>query len=357
MAPLRLSNSKILLCVLGLLLFGSSPGACAQVQWDCMPLHFNFQTRALYVDSTDSSLYVVGTFDTVNGVEQRRLVKMRPDGTISPLPHCGISPTCVIRWNGKLYAGGFVGLKEYDGSSWRTIDSTGAVFEFYPYQGKLLVGGAFDDVPGNSDVESVLKEWDGTTLINFKGLDSALTTYAVNAMVEYQGDLIVAGNLTPYAPANPLFKDLLRWTGTSWQPLGNVGLPGGGLDFVSDMKVINGELYVAGYFQEGGGSPGNCIAKWDGMQWHRLGNGIATGGINDMLVVRDTLVIAGTFSKAGDDTAYRITRYWDGHWCGNKTRFPDVIVSAFDYYGSIVTTGRFSSGGADTCGYLAKVTS
>lgn len=350
---------------------GSSHNAVAQQpwRWECGPMHFNYQTLGKYLDESDSSLYVTGIFDTVNGVHRRYMVRMRPDGSVQSMPYVPMWARAMIRWNGKLYAGGESGngsgLYRLDDTGWTQLGGTFAsslIYCLYPYQGKLLVGGTFDEIPGNNNTESVLKEWDGITLSTFKGLDSVLTSHGINAMTEFQGDLIVAGNLIPYAPANPLFKDILRWTGTSWQPLGNVGLPGGGLDFVSDLKVVNGELYVAGLFQEGNGSPGNGIAKWDGTQWHRLGSGTGptTVGVNDLEMQGDTLLVGGTFRTMNGDTAWKMARYWNGIWCGNKTRYlgPDVVTRMVNYFDTVIAAGGFldsANASSYTCGWMGKL--
>lgn len=365
MKPLRLSSGKIVsIVLLWLLSLGSSHSIVAQVQWDCMPARSNdWEVRTLFVDSTDSTLYVGGLFRTINGQPDTSIIGIRPDGSLLHLPNPKVSPVVVIRkWNGKLLAGGFGGLAEYNGTSWQKIipGAIATVWSLHPYQGKLLVGGMFlTDSSLNADYDAVLKEWDGSTLTTFKGIDSIAHGFAVNAIAEYNGDLVIGGNIIPNVGDSSKFKDILRWTGTSWKPLGNTGLPGGGLDGVNDMVVLDGQLYVAGIFYEFNGSPGNCIARWDGTQWHRLGSGVGPGsvGIQDLAVQGDTLVVAGTFDIADGKTAWEVARYWNGHWCGNDVALDNVALCAVDYYGTVVVGGGFWTIDGDSCGKLAKVTS
>src|SRR6185369_6253161 len=74
--------------------------------------------------------------------------------------------------------------------------------------------------------------------------------------------------------------NIAAWNGTAWQPLGT-GIPQ--LDDryspVQAMAVYNGEVVVAGYFNQAGGVAANNIARWNGTQWRTLGSGTA-GTIN-----------------------------------------------------------------------------
>ena len=56
------------------------------------------------------------------------------------------------------------------------------------------------------------------------------------------------------------------------------GLPGILDDEVESIAVAaNGDIYVAGRFVEAGNIAANQVARWDGSQFHALGEGLSGG--------------------------------------------------------------------------------
>jgi hypothetical protein len=70
----------------------------------------------------------------------------------------------------------------------------------------------------------------------------------------------------------------------------------------------------------GGGIPAYSIARWDGGQWHALGDGIGSGVPWDYQYVfalatyEDDVVAAGNFVLAGGEPASRIARWNGADW-------------------------------------------
>ena len=68
-------------------------------------------------------------------------------------------------------------------------------------------------------------------------------------------------------------------------------------------------------FKIAGGTRANSIAKWDGQNWHSLGegfeNGFNRGGINTILVDGNDVYVGGYFDHAGHTAASNLAR-WDG---------------------------------------------
>src|ERR1041384_6378560 len=83
------------------------------------------------------------------------------------------------------------------------------------------------------------------------------TNNDVNAIVEYNGYVVMAGNFT--SAGGSAADHIAQWNGTAWLPLG------AGLNAeVYALAVYNGNLIAAGHFTNAGGTGGDRIAKWNG---------------------------------------------------------------------------------------------
>ena len=113
-------------------------------------------------------------------------------------------------------------------------------------------------------------------------------------------------------------------TPNAWSALG-----GGGVDpffgalnsHVYAIAVAGTDVYVGGNFVNAGGIPAaDFIAKWNGTAWSALlgpGNSapFASGWVNALLYVGDTLYAGGNFSNAGGDAqADNVAQYRQGSW-------------------------------------------
>jgi hypothetical protein len=104
--------------------------------------------------------------------------------------------------------------------------------------------------------------------------------------------------------------------GQQWFPLGT------GLEhpFSQDTNVavmfvdtVDNSLYVAGIFKSINGVPANNIARWDGQQWHALGNGIDTTVLSIRCITRfnGDIYVGGHFYSFSGQRYNHIAR-WDG---------------------------------------------
>lgn len=76
------------------------------------------------------------------------------------------------------------------------------------------------------------------------------------------------------------------------------------------MAVNGTDLYAGGFFTEAGGSPTNRIAKWDGVSWYPLGDGI-NNEVNAIAVSGNDVYAGGIFNLAGGTNVNGLAR-WDG---------------------------------------------
>ncbi len=227
------------------------------------------------------------------------------------------------------------------------------------HKGKLIAG-AYRMAAGlytNGCGGNLLFEWNGASWTALGGgihgfpsgsgfpVDSA----RVDAVLTFQGDLIVGGTFTKAGSPGPggvAVKNIARWNGVSWSALGEGlgGIWGGG---VSALAIFQGQLIAAGSFEGG-------VARWNGATWQTLGGGIAVGSVTDLIVHDSMLVAAGYFSEAGGQPAAGIAR-WDGvSWSemGGGANGPvwDLTV----YNGQLVAGGDFSSAGGQPTRGIAR---
>ena len=108
------------------------------------------------------------------------------------------------------------------------------------------------------------------------------------------------------------------WENVSFGPEG----PAVGGSLISAMAAApNGDVFASGYFSSIGGVLANQIARWDGAQWHALGNGLS-GYASDLATGPDGALYAAGASAAG------VVR-WDGQaWTalGDLSSLPFVRV-------------------------------
>jgi hypothetical protein len=83
------------------------------------------------------------------------------------------------------------------------------------------------------------------------------------------------------------------------------GLPGfgsGGNKVTSIVIAPDGDIYAGGIFSEAGSIAAKNIARWDGRRWHPLGTGI-DGPVYTLAVSGDNVYVGGDFTHAGAITA------------------------------------------------------
>ena len=109
---------------------------------------------------------------------------------------------------------------------------------------------------------------------------------------------------------------IAKWDGVQWSRLG-AGLSGSGTTVRALHAFDDGggeALYVGGLFTTAGESPAASVAKWNGSQWSALGTGVG-GQVNSLCDFDDgggaALYVGGQFPSAGGVAANHIAK-WDG---------------------------------------------
>ena len=343
-----------------LVCFVTSYNAISQSHnWQSFPFKLNGSPRFFFDDTLTNKLVIGGNFDKVDTVTNNFFlwngtnVSFIKSNQLMPWP-----PVCANRFYNKLYVGGFpsnCGIYLWNDTNLLPLSNTRELIStFYNYHDTLLIGGFFDSISGvkagpiaylNNNKWSSLYGID--TVI---GLDIYNNFSSITSIVEYKDDLYAAGNIDNFGS----LKEILRWHNGKWTDVGG-GLGSSGDDWVHDMVVYKGELYVAGRFFRNGGAADNCIVRWDGVKWKPVGGGVEGTEITDLQVFNNELWAVGKFWNAGGVPAQWIAK-WNGYkWCGLGNTFDNAIGCMGVYNNELYIGGGFRTiDGDSSMAYIAK---
>lgn len=337
-----------------------SPNLLAQPYWDFQPLKFysTNTVRDMYYDSVTEKSYIFGTFNLVNGDTTNML---EYDGiNYTPMPYAPIwTIYAMVRYHDKLYVGGGAGgssLLSWDGSSWTVIENDDAtIYNLKVHDDKLYVLGNFDTIQGNP--YKMVAIWNDITWTTLPGIDSIFTdNWSFSDIAFYKGEIYVCGNFIDWD--NPSLRDIMMYdSSNNWQPVGDFMTDGlGGL---YKLQIWRDTLYVCGIMSELSGAPGNCIAAWDGDNWHNLQNGLsgdatADATVTDMYVYNDELWACGIFKYINGTYVpdnYSGVAKWDGtQWCTMELEKLGTILGIGNWKSDLFLLGVFYKSFGDTTG-------
>lgn len=306
----------------------------------------------MYNDTIDDLFYIGGNLTQVNGVYCRGMFTYSNTGVqvLDTLNNVSFPTLAITRYQNEIYVGGFVGVFRYRNNAWDSVivDQNSVFTSFYNIEDTLLIGGGIDNLYGFSN-RGVVKYSNGS-FSAFKGLKSQLSlTPSIDVIVPYKDQLVLGGNID-----TTITKEILSWNGQSWNKF-NGGIPGSGSEWVNDMVVFQGDLYVGGAFTKAGGAKADHIMRWDGQDWHQLGNGINGLSVDDMIIYDGKLWVSGIIFKAGSMDVNFICA-WDGEkWCKPQGDFDCPIGSMGIYHDTLFVSGCFKDlNGDPTMDYIAK---
>ena len=259
--------------------------------WYSLTNGTNGFVSAIAVEDSNTSVYIGGTFTSAidsngndvsytsyiarwNGTEWKRLGR----GTNNTVKAITIS-------NGYVYVGGdFTSAINSDGS---TVSNTAYIARWN--------GSEWEAIGNGTDNSVYIITADGTDIYAGGNFTNAIDSDGSS----------VAGT-----------RKIAKWDGSNWSALGY-----GGDDYVYDIKVSGGNVYVGGQFtlmkngQFETAFNTQGIAYWDGSEWHALGQGVQ-GTVYATEIIDGDVYTAGSFPNAyesdGTLTAVNYIGVWDG---------------------------------------------
>lgn len=222
------------------------------------------------------------------------------------------------------------GIAYYDGSQWHPYgDLERSVRRLRVLDDELYAVGGFDLADGQTApgvAKRVGNSWQPVGWFNNQG--------SILDITKFNGNLIVIGNVDMENG-----RGIAEWNGSDWQLLG----PGilGGFSGAQCLAVFQDQLYVGGQIDITAGNAGQNIMRWDGEQFHSLGQGLQqwlgnTSAIATAFTMAEhngSLFVGGGFRAAGGVEAMGLAT-WDGtQWCGVPGDFQATGgIMAMDFY-------------------------
>jgi trimeric autotransporter adhesin len=188
---------------------------------------------------------------------------------------------------GSAYADNIAHLNLTSGG-WTAMGSgaNGVVFSMVINGTSLYAGGSFTQAGGVSDTACVAV-WN-TATHQWGSLGAFPNDGTVYALSMDGSELLAAGSFN-----SPSINPVYSWDG-SWEDMGTVNV-----DEIFAINVNPNGIYIAG---------GENIWRWSGISWEKVGTDISsptTLAVNSMAYADSHLYIGGTFTSAGDVTAFR----------------------------------------------------
>lgn len=212
------------------------------------------------------------------------------------------------------------------------------VYVLGEYDGDLVAGGLF--TAAGVELVNGIGRWNGTSWSGFgDGMSRDDCTGStcrawVSALTTFGGDLIAGGRFTG-AGGVPA-ANIARWDGVSWSPLGD-GLD----DTVFALAEYQGHLLAGGIFTRSGtDSTVSYLAQWNGSAWEAFAGG-ADGAVRALVVDGTTLIVGGTFNSIGGAWAPFLAA-WDGdQWSGFSPYLDGGVQAVQVLDGKLIVGGDF----------------
>ncbi len=230
--------------------------------------------------------------------------------------------------------------------------------------GDLVIGGQYA-IAGTASANNIAR-WNGvewSPLGSGVGGSAELGSTIVYGILELpSGDLIAAGRFSKSGVQD--INNIARWDGVNWSPLGQ----GVNKDVGPMLLMPNGDLVVSGIFTQAGGKLANFVARWDGQEWYEFAGGIFTDPTYEYPVVNGLawlpdgrLLASGRFDAAGGPIGVGVPAknlaVWDGTaWAefagGTSPNGPNALHMRSD--GNVLIGGYFTSAGGVTVNNIAR---
>jgi hypothetical protein len=322
--------------------------------WTSLGYGFNQYTQTIFVDSSDSKIYVSGAFTQADSIRAIGIAVWNG----SHWDSLGQGMTylqnnlAIAKFQNYIYSDGRFQSGSVDNFGGKFInnnwDSLGlgvnsSIHQFKEINGELWVSGAFTEVDGNSC--NILAKWNG---LNWNCIYLPYWNM-IDDFLFYNNLLVIGGN---FFDSSNNGVDLAFYDGFNFGIFDHPIY--GGLSVIHSLVIFQGDLYAAGYFTQLDGNEGNFIMRWDGNQWHDVGGG-TDNEIWCMTIFNNELYVGGFFNYAGGINTGNLAK-WDGSQWSRAT--PSIITTGIldvqFFNNEVYIAGGFTEIDSIKVNYIAK---
>lgn len=222
------------------------------------------------------------------------------------------------------------------------VGASDPLYSIAAMRGSIYVGG-LPQAAGNTKANNIAG-YDGTNWFALNnGVKGGLSTTYVFALATDGTNLFAGGWFTNADGSGA--KNLARWDGASWWPLGG-NVANNPNSIVETLKIVGTNLYAGGVFTTNGGVTVNGIAKWNGSSWSAVGSGISGGSIPVVDAIESdgtNLYIGGSFNQAGGGNATNVARWNGTSWSAMGTGFGGQVLAMVRMGGYLYAGGNFTN--------------
>jgi hypothetical protein len=232
------------------------------------------------------------------------------------------------------------------------------VFAMGIYNDNVIAGGVFFST-GTIPIYSEMARWNGTSWDSLgseinRGWGGPNPSNCIWALTEYHNNLYIGGDFGQF---DGLFAhSIVEWNGKLWDTLGPGLGPYNGSGFVYALTTYNDNLIAGGSFYNSGSNFSfNCIGMWNGKSWDTLGSGISGAiGVYALAVYNGNLYAGGLFTLAGGKPANNIAMWNGTSWSSTGSGINGKVYSLMAYNGNLYAGGEFDTAGGQPANNIAK---
>ena len=212
------------------------------------------------------------------------------------------------------------------------------LFSVLAKDGKIYVGG--NQIQAGNVRAYYIACYDGTnwSALN-NGVQQGDTTTTFVFALEKDSNYVYAGGWFTNVD-NCGARNIARWDGTNWSRMGD-GLGG----FVMSLKWLGTNLYAGGVFYSTN-SAYTCLARWAGTNWSLIQGDFTGGlapGIGSITSDGTNLYVCGSFYSVNGIATTNVAR-WDGStWSGLGNGIPGSVSKVFWQNNKLYAGGAFTN--------------
>jgi trimeric autotransporter adhesin len=258
-----------------------------------------------------------------------------------------ISALLLMLFSSTSFSQGQPGDENWDNRFGTSMD--GEVYAVAVRGNDIYIGGSFTMV-GGIQVKNIA-HWNGS---QWSSMGGGVDGFVAALAVDSNGTVYAGGSFTSAGEA--IANNIARWDGNQWQPL-EAGIDG----VVIAMAAGTSGVDVAGRFTMISGSDTAWnVARWNGTGWSLPGNGLRRsaspqGQVNALLRVGVDLIAAGEFRIAETDSIHNVAR-WDGtQWSRIGNGFNKPVTSVAVVQGKLYAGGEFTASAHAALRYVAML--